>query len=205
MDSGIYQLTFASGDTYVGKSLHLETRWRQHSDKLSRGTAAKNMMRAYYLSDHEYPTATVLVYCHPNLLDEYENYWINYLKPTLNTQIPPMMTEDEQLALIRHMERGSAGYSVPVILITLENLSRENTQLEQKVSELECDYHELDSAWTDRAARDCRAMAQYATLETNCKNLGSEVKTLKNQVRALEQYKSRTIKANWWQRLWRQW
>lgn len=205
MDSGIYQLTFANGDTYVGKSLHLETRWRQHSDKLSKGTAAKNMMRAYYLSDHEYPTATVLVYCHPNLLDEYENYWINYLKPTLNTQIPPMMTEDEQLALIRHMERGSAKYSVPVILITLENLSRENTQLEQKVSELEHDYHELDSAWTDRAARDCRAMQQYTTLETSCKNLGSEVKTLKNQVRALEQYKSRTIKANWWQRLWRQW
>ena len=205
MDSGIYQLTFANGDTYIGKSLHLTTRYKQHSDKLSRGTAAKNMMRAYYQSDHEYPVATVLVYCHPNLLDEYENYWINYLKPTLNTQIPPMMTEDEQLALIRHMERGSAKYSVPVILITLENLSRENTQLEQKVSELEHDYHELDSAWTDRATRDCRAMQQYTTLETSCKNLGSEVKTLKNQVRALEQYKSRTIKANWWQRLWRTW
>lgn len=205
MDSGIYQLTFASGDTYVGKSLHLETRWRQHSDKLSRGTAAKNMMRAYYLSDHEYPTATVLVYCHPNLLDEYENYWINYLKPTLNTQIPEIMTEDEQWALVRHMERGSAGYSVPVILITLENLTRENTQLESRVQELEHDYCELDSAWDDRAARDCMAMEQFRKIECDRDYFEHEAKLLEAQLRKAEQRWLRVTRATWWQRLWQLW
>ena len=205
MDSGIYQLTFQNGDTYIGKSLHLELRWKQHADKLSRGTAAKNMLRAYYLSDHQYPTAEVLVYCHPNLLDEYENYWINYLKPTLNTQIPTMMTEEEQWALIRHMERGSAKYSVPVILITLENLTSENTQLEAKVAELEHDYCELDQAWNCRATRDARAMGEYAALEADCEYFKHETKLLETQLRDAEQRWFRVCKANWWQRLWRLW
>ena len=205
MDSGIYQLTFQNGDTYVGKSLHLTTRWRQHADKLSRGTAAKNMLRAYYQSDHEYPVAQVLVYCHPNLLDEYENYWINYLKPSLNTQIPQIMSEEEQWALIRHMERGSAKYSVPVILITLENLIHENTQLESKVSELEVDYLELDQAWTDRATRDCRAMGEYAALEADRDYFKHETKLLETQLRDAELRWLRVCSATWWQRLWKSW
>jgi hypothetical protein len=198
MDSGIYQLTFSSGDTYVGKSLHLTMRYKQHADKLSRGTAAKNMLRAYYQSDHQYPSAEVLVYCHPNLLDEYENYWINYLKPTLNTQIPPMMTEREQLALIRHMERGSATYSVPTLLIVVEEFVEDNKNLKQKISELESDYETLDTAWNSRAIRDARAMREYQTLEINRDNLCEKV-------RLLELFKFRVTNATWWQRLWRTW
>ena len=46
MDSGIYRLTYRTGETYVGKSIHLTTRWKQHFDKLSKGKAAKNMQRS---------------------------------------------------------------------------------------------------------------------------------------------------------------
>lgn len=205
MDSGIYQLIFASGDTYVGKSLHLTTRWRQHADKLSRGTAAKNMMRAYYQSDHEYPTAAVLVYCHPDVLDEYEGYWINVLKPTLNTQIPKLRSEAEQQVLIRHMEAGSAVYSVPTILIAIENLqsklnrsTEKVDKLEEIISEQELDYLELEGAWDSRAARDCRSMEHYKTLECERDLLQQEIKTL-------QLWQSRVIRANWWQRLWRLW
>ena len=212
MDSGIYQLTFANGDTYIGKSLHLQIRYKQHSDKLSRGTAAKNMMRAYYQSDHEYPTAQVLVYCHPDVLDEYEGYWINVLKPTLNTQIPELRTEAEQLALIRHMEAGSAIYSVPVILIALENLQSKLNRatetvdkLEATIQEQECDYCELEGAWDSRAARDARAIEGYAQLEQERDWLHKKVQACTNEIENLKWFKTRVTRATWWQRLWRTW
>lgn len=212
MDSGIYQLTFANGDTYVGKSLHLQIRWRQHADKLSRGTAAKNMMRAYYNSDHQYPTATVLVECHPDVLDEYEGYWINVLKPTLNTQIPKLRTEAEQYALIRHMEAGSAVYSVPIILIALENLqeklnrsTEKVVELETVIEELETDYALLDESWDDRAVRDARAIGEYGALEADREYFKHEAKRLETQLLSAEQRWLRVCKATWWQRLWRLW
>jgi hypothetical protein len=212
MDSGIYQLTFLNGDTYVGKSLHLETRWRQHADKLSKGTAAKNMLRAYYLSDHCYPQATVLVNCHPDLLDEYEGYWINFLKPTLNTQVPKIKTEAEQWALIRHMERGNQIYSTATTLMALENMATKAGELENEVDtlktavqELELDYELLDESWTIRAVRDARANAEYRKLEADLEYWKHEANLLATQCRSAEQRWFRVLKANWWQRLWKLW
>ena len=43
MASGIYKLTFKSGNFYIGKSNNIDRRWQEHFDKFKKGTAAKNM------------------------------------------------------------------------------------------------------------------------------------------------------------------
>lgn len=194
MDSGIYQLTFANGDTYVGKSLQLSTRWKQHTDKLSKGTAAKNMMQAYWNSDHEYPTAHILLECHADVLDEYENLFINNLQPTLNTQRPRPRTEAERAALVRHAEAGNAIYSMPTIIMALENVLDERNQAQAEVEELE----ETVEAWEDRAIFDLRKGQHYRELEANRDSLAV-------QVSELQEWKGRVIRANWWQRLFCAW
>ena len=212
MDSGIYQLTFLNGDTYVGKSLHLELRYRQHCDKLSKSTAARNVLQAYYASNSKFPAVTILLECHPDVLDEYEGYFINWLKPTLNTQIPEMRTEAEQWALIRHMEAGSAIYSFPTILIAIENLQsnlNRSTELveklEHKIVLVENKYIKLDESWDIRALRDCRAMDKYTQIEGDRDYFEEETKRLTAQLRSAEQRWLRVLKANWWQRLWKSW
>jgi chromosome segregation ATPase len=205
MASGIYQLTFNNSQTYVGKSVDLERRWQQHTDKLSKGTAAREMLQAYYASDHYYPRAEVLLESHADLLDEYENYFINLLQPSLNTQRPPPRTEQEQLALIRHANEGRAHYSVPTIMIALENVNCKTVELEDKVEQLEeslesldTDYRTLDEAWEDRALQVVRKTQKFRELE-------SSQSSLKAEVEGLRLFRYKVENCNWWQRLWRQW
>ena len=47
MTSGIYKLTFSDGTTYIGKSVDIERRWKEHADKFAKRTAAKAMQYAY--------------------------------------------------------------------------------------------------------------------------------------------------------------
>lgn len=202
MDSGIYRLTYANGDTYVGKSIHLTVRWKQHFDKLSKGTAAKNMMEAYYRSDHQFPQTEVLVYCHPDMLDKYEGYFINLLKPPLNTQIPELLPESEQRALIRHMQRGNANFSIPEILEHIEkyweieeNLNSSNEYLADKVARLTED-------WDDRALQELYKMDKYNELLIDKVNLDGENEMLNLENEKLTAFKRRVLNANWWQRLW---
>ena len=205
MDSGIYRLTYRNGDTYIGKSKHLTTRWKQHFDKLEKGTAAKNMMDAYIASGRQFPQTEVLVYCHTDLLDYYEGFFINYYKPPLNTQIPELLSPAEQQALIDFMNRDLQHNSVVTMMKTLELYADEARELKQakaelvdQVAELEDDYEELDRAWGDRARRDAWASAEYREVAGERDSLGQEVKELKS-------WRLRVERANWWKRLWRLW
>mgnify|MGYP000482847239 CR=1 FL=1 len=193
MDSGIYQLTFANGDTYVGKSLHLATRW-QHSDKLSKGTAAKNMMQAYWASDHQYPTAKVILYCHPDVLDEYENLFINDLLPTLNTQRPTPRRFEEREALARHAEAGRAGYAVPVLMMTLENLQEQNNDFQDQVVELET----IVDDWNSKVVFELKKSERWVEIEATVEDLYME--NFK-----LLAFKQRVEHANWFVRLFNLW
>lgn len=198
MDSGIYRLTFANGDTYVGKSLHLRVRWKQHYDKIGKGSAAKNMMEAYYMSGKKLPDTEVLLECHPDVLDVYENYFINALEPKLNTQIPDLKTENEQWALIRHMEAGSAIYSVPTMLLALEKLNTETSELEEQLEEISAKYRELDKSWDDRAIRDNRQRADYSEVM-------AKSSLMQGDLEKLQRWQQRVLKATWWDRLWMAW
>lgn len=86
MTSGIYQLTFPSGKRYIGKSIDMDNRWKQHYDKLSKGTAAKNMQ--YEFNTYGNFSTSVLFECHPDHLDLVEPLLIARCNPELNTTRP---------------------------------------------------------------------------------------------------------------------
>ena len=151
------------------------------------------------------PKVKVLLECHPDVLDEYENYFINAERPTLNTQRPQPRSEEEQDALVRHANRGSAVYSVPVLIITLENYSESENTLTTKCAELTSERYELESTWDIRAIRDARAIDKYVEIETDRDYFKQETKRLATQCRDAEQRWARVLRATWWQRLWKTW
>ena len=91
MTSGIYQLNFDNQAFYIGQSVDMETRWKQHSDKLRKGTAAAKMQDAY--RQLGMPFAEILIKCHKDHLDTMENYFIHMRKAMpncLNTSAPKL-------------------------------------------------------------------------------------------------------------------
>jgi len=100
MASGIYRLTFSSDKYYVGKSLDLETRWRQHFNKFATGKAARPMQLEYERCG--LPQTEVIFYCHRDHIDILEELLIDQLKgpDMLNTTYPEVNRTDEVAILI---------------------------------------------------------------------------------------------------------
>ncbi len=100
MASGIYRLTFSSGKYYIGKSLDLETRWKQHFNKFATGKAARPMQNEYDRCG--LPQTEVLVYCHKDHIDILEELLIDQEKSIdmLNTTYPEVNRTDEVAILI---------------------------------------------------------------------------------------------------------
>jgi hypothetical protein len=82
MTSGVYKLTFSSGREYIGKSVDIESRWKQHADKFRKGTAAKLMQQEY--DDYGFPDANIIYPCHEDHLDIVEETLIWRNVPLLN-------------------------------------------------------------------------------------------------------------------------
>ena len=83
MTSGIYELTFAKDVTYIGKSINIDNRFKEHVSNLLRNKAAAKMQAAY--KQHGLPTIKVLLACHPDHIDIMETGFISELQPQLNT------------------------------------------------------------------------------------------------------------------------
>lgn len=212
MDSGIYRLTYKTGETYVGKSIHLTTRWKQHFDKLSKGKAAKNMQDAYHASGNHFPKTEVLLYCHPDMLDYYEGYFINHLRPPLNTAIPVELSDHAKEVLVDHANNDRAQYSVVAIIEVLNNFAdnladerNKNSELVEQAEELECEYEELSAAWGDRAKRDNWANREYRAVVAERDRLGRDRHQLEKELATLKSWQLRVERATWWQRLWASW
>lgn len=134
MTSGVYQLTFSSGDTYIGKSIDCANRWKQHADKFLKGTAAKNMQQAYNL--YGMPDARVLIECHEDHIDIVEACLISRLGPTLNGTRPEdpfrnVIGEDSFDTVISFLNRSTLQH-----IIELVNYNNTKAEQEQKVDEL---------------------------------------------------------------------
>ena len=86
MTSGVYQLTFPGGATYIGKSINIEERWKQHTNKMYKGTAAKNMQAAF--NTYGAPMGRILRECHEDHIDVVESCFISRNQPTLNSDRP---------------------------------------------------------------------------------------------------------------------
>ena len=100
MASGIYRLTFSSGKFYIGKSLDLETRWKQHFNKFATGKAARPMQIEYDRCG--LPETEVIFYCHQDHIDIMEEWLIDEYKcgDMLNTTYPKINRTDEIAILI---------------------------------------------------------------------------------------------------------
>ena len=107
MTTGIYQLTFSSGKRYIGQSIDVEARWKQHTDKFRKGTAAKPMQAEFHASG--YPDADLLLECHKDHLDMMESMYINsnciaHKHLMLNTSIPKDYTNAEIYTIDKNVE-----------------------------------------------------------------------------------------------------
>lgn len=203
MTSGIYKLTFSSGDTYIGKSINIDTRWDQHRDKLIKGKGAKAMQRAYEL--YGFPMGEILFECHPDHIDIVESCFISRFKPTLNgtrPEDPLAMVEDDSMDTVL----GYLKYSTLEHIIAmndykkverkhmdkLETLQRENTNLQKLVSDLQ-------------RRRDEEEIAQ--DIDKRIKRKDAEIKELNLDLEALEVREKILIKKvaqlsrPWWQKL----
>lgn len=102
MASGIYRLTFSSGKFYIGKSLDLETRWKQHFNKFATGKAARPMQVEYDRCG--LPTTEAIFHCHQDHIDIMEEWLIDQFKcgDMLNTTYPKLDRTDEVAELINN-------------------------------------------------------------------------------------------------------
>ena len=89
MTCGIYKLNFDSEHFYIGKSINIEERYKQHYRSFVNNSAAKNMQDCFDISG--YPEAEILITCHPDHLDVLEPLFIHtYYNSAycLNSDIP---------------------------------------------------------------------------------------------------------------------
>lgn len=102
MASGIYRLTFSSGKFYIGKSLDLETRWKQHFNKFATGKAARPMQVEYDRCG--LPKTEVIYHCHQDHIDIMEEWLIDQFKcgDMLNTTYPKIERTEEVADVINN-------------------------------------------------------------------------------------------------------
>jgi hypothetical protein len=144
MNSGIYKFFFSSGHFYIGKSIHIDTRWEQHKKKMMAGKAAAPIQRCY--DTYGMPTFEVLVYSHSDHIDILENIFISVLHRDfshimLNTSIPVGYDEHYCDTILNNSDLLELGTMEHILKIrTLEKVVED---LKTKTKEVyECDYSE---------------------------------------------------------------
>lgn len=141
MTSGIYLLNFKDQAFYIGQSQDIETRWKQHRDKFLKGKAAEKMQNAY--NYYGMPNGRILVICHKDFLDTFENYFIwdqKQFPGCLNTSAPePDLTINFDFLL---SQKDLITASAIDIMEAAINLTGEKSSLELKLKELQDSYNE---------------------------------------------------------------
>lgn len=157
MTSGVYQLTFSSGSRYIGKSVDIETRWRQHADKLRKHTAAQNMQNEY--NSYGMFKAEILFACHPDHIDIAEAVFIARNQPELNSARPadPFPGVDDLTDIFAAMTASTLDHINEIYSLSEKYITSqaEVTKLNQKVTQLQKDrtQKELDHDVGKRISR----------------------------------------------------
>lgn len=138
MTSGIYKLTFTSGDTYIGKSINVENRYKQHLQSFVLGEAATKMQLAY--SKFGTPVSECLATIHPDHIDLFEAAFILNHKPSLNTTIPEdalFVKTSEQLQVLADKSNISTLDHINTIISLESMLNKTKTTLSKLERETE--------------------------------------------------------------------
>ena len=155
MAAGIYRLTFSSGKFYIGKSLDLETRWKQHFNKFATGKAARPMQLEYDRCG--LPQTEVIFDCHQDHIDILEEWLIDQFKgpDMLNTTYPKLERTPEIAELInnnRELLRLCTWDHIKIIDMAEQHVSNaeaKQTEAEQELEELRSTGYIMDADYVE--------------------------------------------------------
>lgn len=135
MNSGIYRFTFDDGSFYIGKSIDITKRWKQHIDSMEKGTHTVKIQACY--NDNGMPDFEVMQFCHPHHLDILEDYFINiyWANNILNTTRPTSLSK-EDIHFITHTDEDWWNLSTFEHINRISKLDTEIYKLEGKLSSL---------------------------------------------------------------------
>lgn len=172
MTSGIYRLTFSSGKFYVGKSIDVETRWKQHFNKFALGKAARPMQLEFDKCGP--PKTEVIFHCHKDHIDLLEEWLIDQLKgpDMLNTTYPDITRTQEVCDLINKSSE-LLTESTWQHLHIIHNLAEKLVAAEDKVEE-----YKTKGYITDSDHLEALSNAEY--FEHQHRKAKEELKRLKN-------------------------
>ena len=79
---GIYKiLNTSNGKIYIGQSIHIEKRWREHRNMLAKGNHNnKHLQNSYNLGNNL--VFSIVELCDKGVLTEREDFWIKYFNTT---------------------------------------------------------------------------------------------------------------------------
>lgn len=190
MASGIYALEFTKGIFYIGKSNDIDRRWKEHTNKFQKGTAAKAMQYAY--ARYGMPKFIVVCECHEDHIDLMESMYIrnNWCEGILNTTQPAVLSL-EQEEVLRDNEN-LLKYSTVTHILTILEYVEERRELEYKVTLAEEKYDWLLNI-------DEMSFVQEAMNKVELANTRAERKerALQEACLEIERYKN----MGFWQRL----
>jgi len=122
MRAGIYLIKFHKECLYIGKSIDIDRRWKEHTNRLIKGTAAKAMQYAY--DRYGMPEFTVLVYSHADHIDLMESIYINNdwdRGALINTTRPGLVPEEDMEILLDNV--GALKFSTATHIRNMHDLN----------------------------------------------------------------------------------
>lgn len=202
MTSGVYQLTFSDGSRYIGKSVNIDSRWKQHYDKMCKGKSAKAVQAAFNRCGE--PTGEILCECHKDHIDLMEAMFISRLNPELNSDRPTDPFEGEDMdkylvsSLLGHSTLEHMNYMIQKKIEEIDR-QREMSLLESKIEELS----------RKRSLEELNTYAGVALKKSETTNnyLRADIHSLKNDLNTVkEELNNRNIelaylRKPWWKKI----
>lgn len=137
MTSGIYRLEFKDGSFYIGKSVDIPKRWKQHRKAFEDRTHTKNMQAAHDRCGA--PKYIIIKECHPDHIDIMENYFIglNWDKQGILNSTRPVWYTDSDIEVMAKTPPDLWDISTFEHLKLLFKLSSQVSNLETFISKSE--------------------------------------------------------------------
>ena len=134
----IYKLTFGE-EFYIGQTINLDNRIKQHLANLQNGKASIKMQKAYEKNDHSF-CVDVVEEIHPSkdklYLSEREEHYIQILRPTINDiRASVGMTEKDRKRVEENKNGWGAKYLMPIrgdlIVSNAEAVKKHHAKLDE--------------------------------------------------------------------------